>query len=147
MSLCNSACASIYEVKSLNTFCIKIRIREKQTDKSVTCNTRVSERETHCCTNEVRVKTHTVAPQTHQLWGGKVSRHQSSDGFTAASSYNGSKVLHHTAKCSVLWRDRIYSVHIVWCKTGDIFFDNCGTSPPISFSNPLQDPLSIPPDT
>lgn len=103
----------------------------------------MKDEQTHCSADEVGVKTHAVAPQIHQLRGGKLFSQQSSDGFTTATLHDSDKVLHHAATRRVLWSETD------WCKIfhfGPFFKSNTGRaikveiSPPISFSRPLQEP-------
>lgn len=103
----------------------------------------MKDEQTYGSADEVGVKTHAVAPQVHQLRGGKLFSQQSSDGFTTATLHDSDKVLHHVALRRVLWREtdrrKIF-------RLGPFFKANRGcaikgeTSPPISFSRPLQDP-------
>ena len=69
------------------------------------------DRETHCFANEVGVEAHPLTPKRHQLWGGKLFRHQAGDGLTAAASHDSNKVLHGAADCGVLWKEKEWLQH------------------------------------
>lgn len=103
----------------------------------------MKDKQTHRSADEVGVKTHAVAPQIHQLRGGKLFSQQSSDGFTTATLNDSDRVLHHATARRVLWRETDWRQIF---RLGPFFKSNTGraikgeTSPPISFSRPLQDP-------
>lgn len=112
---------------------------------------------THRGADEVGVETHAIAPQVHQLRGGKLFSHQSSDGFTAAALHHGEKVLHHAAARCVLcgktdWLHTFRLSHRHHSPPSHSILPGppiqmSESSPPNSFSRPLQDPPSKPADT
>lgn len=74
---------------------------------------------TYCSANEVRVKTYAFTPQPHQLWGGKLSRQQSTNGFTISTPHNNNKVFYHAAMLCVRWGERDRHSFSIYCKEAD----------------------------